>query len=80
MHAYEKTHIDTYIRTYIHTYIHTYVHTYIHTYIHTIGLSDATVFAIYHDTKELSISRYLLNNNRNSFDTLLIKFFGGFRG
>ena len=26
------------------------------------------------------MSQYLLNNNRNSFDTLLIKFFGGFRG
>ena len=35
---------------------------------------------IYCDTKKLLILQYLLNNNHESFDTMLIKFFGGFRG
>ena len=31
-------------------------------------------FVIYCNTNILSMSRYLLNNNRNSYDTLLIEF------
>ena len=41
----------------------------IHVDVCTVGLSDTTVYVIYHSTMKLMISQYLLNNYRDSFNT-----------